>query len=476
MTDARRGAILTGGAASLLCLATLALYWPGFASYDTVIQYGQLLSGQVDDWHPPVMVRLWALLGGRTLGTAPMFVLQMGLYWLGLGLIATRLAQGGRTLAAGAVLALGLLPPVFAWQVIVLKDGQMMGAMIAAAGIAAWWRLAGRSVPWPAWGVIVVLLVYAALVRANGAFAAIPLGVMLAGRPRATIWRALAMLGLIAATIGLSPFINRTLLGATDSGVAQTLPMFDLAGIAARLPGQGVAGLGPDAASRLKDAGCVTPLYWDPLGSAPCAEIVAPWQRMHASRLNGLLAATALRHPFAYTAHRLAHVNSTERWLVPARWPGVRPIDVNQPNTLGLVAPGPAATRAQRLAIMLDELPLAWPFIYVGLLVLAVLRLRGAPSSREGTLVLALAVSALALEASFLPVSVASDLRYHVWPMLAACLALVLPPRATTKPAGRLAIGLLLALIAAALAARLTLHLPASLAPKTAAPISAPAR
>ena len=41
-------------------------------------------------------------------------------------------------------------------------------------------------------------------------------------------------------------------------------------------------------------------------------------------------------------------------------------------------------------------------------------------------LALALATSSLTLEASFVVISIASDLRYHLWPMIATALAVVL--------------------------------------------------
>ena len=53
---------------ALLIASVAALFWPGVPMYDTVAQYEQVLSNQVDDWHPPVMVRLWQVLhslGGR---------------------------------------------------------------------------------------------------------------------------------------------------------------------------------------------------------------------------------------------------------------------------------------------------------------------------------------------------------------------------------------------------------------------------
>src|SRR5690242_1074340 len=47
----------------LLCLAgfclTLALFHPGFMSYDSVEQLLDARTGQYGDWHPPFMALLW---------------------------------------------------------------------------------------------------------------------------------------------------------------------------------------------------------------------------------------------------------------------------------------------------------------------------------------------------------------------------------------------------------------------------------
>ena len=220
--------------AVLLAAASTALFWPGFADYDTVGQYEQVLSGEYRDWHPPAMARVWALL--RLLfgdGAGPMLVLQMALYWLGLALIAGGLARGGRPRAGAAVLVIGAWPVFLGWQGHVLKDAQMTGAALAATGLAAWWRLAGRRVPGWAWAIVAVLLGYGVLVRANAVFALAPL--VMAWTPWRWRRRAVGAVGLIAATILLAGPINHRLLGAASTGVERTEPIYDLAGIAVRV-------------------------------------------------------------------------------------------------------------------------------------------------------------------------------------------------------------------------------------------------
>ena len=120
----------------LIGLVALA-FWPGVPMYDTVTQYGEVLSGEVDDWHPAVMVRLWQLLHPLGPTTAPMFVLQASLYALGFLLCVSALVRSGRPGRGLAAALLGLSPLLLGWQMVVLKDAQMLGAMVAAVGIVA---------------------------------------------------------------------------------------------------------------------------------------------------------------------------------------------------------------------------------------------------------------------------------------------------------------------------------------------------
>lgn len=455
---ARRAAPLFGGAALLLVL-TLGLYWPGYATYDSVVQYGQVLAGRYDDWHPPAMARLWALLGGAPFGTAPMFLLQTGLYWLGLGLLAVRLGLNGRWRAGWATLALGLLPPVLGWQVAVLKDAQMLGAMVAAAGLVAWWRLDARALPPAARGAVALLLLYATLVRANAVFAVAPFAVLLLPRPHGWIMR-IALTGAVTLiALAAIPIVNRDLLRAQASGVQRSQAIYDLAGIAVHDRTDMSA-----AARLLRAERCWTPFYWDDLGEGRCERAVRRLETMPTGALYRLLAIAVLRHPVAYARARLAHLNSTGRWLVPRGWPNAAPPAASEPARDGLAAPGAMAGAVQGWLGLFSDTPPAWPICWLAVGALAlVTALRGSPTpaTRMAT---ALAASALALEASFAFVSIASDLRYHVWPMLAAGLALVLVAgRLTMRP-----VGIALALLAAIL-------LPASWVRLSRPPVGDPA-
>ncbi len=406
---------------------SLLLFWPGFAMYDSVAQFAQTQSGEYTDWHPPTMARLWAVLdaafGG---GAGPMLAVQMVGYWLGLGLIAAALARLERGVAAATVLAIGVWPPFLGWQTAVLKDAQMAGAMLAAVGLVAHWRLRERAVPRAAWAVAVVLLGYATLVRANAVFAIAPLAVMLV--PGWNAWRRIGVgLAATVAVLAASGPINHRLLGAEPTSVVRSQAIYDLAGIAARVPEAGDLPLNTERRRALIAKRCVSPFFWDPLGSPDrCDAIVEPLRDLAVSTLYLDLASAALRHPVAYLSHRLAHLNSTDRWLVPVGWTSAAPPQFTQANDFKLGQPGAGARALQRLAGWLVETPPAWPIVWIAVALVAVLVASRRAAAPTRDLALALLVSALALELSFAGLSIASDLRYHLWPMIAAALAVVL--------------------------------------------------
>lgn len=406
---------------------SLLLFWPGFAMYDSVAQYAQTRSGEYTDWHPPAMARLWAVLDAAFGGGAePMLVVQMGLYWLGLGLIAAALTRLERGVAAAAVLVIGVWPPFLGWLAAVLKDAQMAGAMLTAVGLVAHWRLRERAVPRAAWAAVALLLGYATLVRANAVFAVAPLAVMLV--PKWSAWRRVGV-GVVATVLVLAASgpINHRLLGAEPTSVVRSQAIYDLAGIASRVPGADDLPIDAPHRRALIDKHCVSPFFWDPLGSPTrCDAVVEPLRDVAVSTLYFDLASAASRHPIAYVSHRLAHLNSTDRWLVPVGWTSAAPPQFTQANDLGLGQPGAGARAFQRLAGWLVETPPAWPIVWIAVALVAVpvTSRRAAAPTRD--LAQALLISALALELSFAGLSIASDLRYHLWSMLAVALSVVL--------------------------------------------------
>jgi hypothetical protein len=434
-------------AALLLAATMIAAGWPGLAQYDSVEQFRQVLSGRYDDWHPPVMARLWSLLHVMGGGAGPMMVLQIALYWLGLGLLAGGLARTGRSRGAPLVLAIGVLPGVAAWQWAVLKDVQMVAAMLAAVGIVGWWRLRGVRTPRAAVAIAALLLGYATLVRANALFATVPLAVMLLPHAR---WPRRLMLALVgmAAVVTLTPLIDADLFGAAPSGVRTTEPLFDLAAIAVRTGDADATGIDPEGIAALRRGRCVKTYFWDTLGDGPCADAVEDLASRQVGAMYLQLAQAAVRHPLAYAEHRLAHFNMTERWLVGRGLMDAWPPSQSQPNTQGLSDPGPLASWWIVTTAALADTPLGWPIVWLALAAAALVEALRRTASPLRDLALALVISALALEVSFVAISIAADLRYHLWPMIAAALGAILLV-AEARPARRVSVtsGLALALV-----------------------------
>lgn len=458
MTTPVRAATTVAAGAALLCLVALALWWPGIVEYDSVEQYKQALSGIYLDWHPPAMARLWAVLHPLAPGAVPMFVAQVMLYWFGLGLLAAALARSGRVRAGAAIIAIGALPFFAGWQAAVLKDTQMLGAILAAVGLIGWWRLAGKRLPIPAVIAVVLLLAYAMLVRANAVFAVVPLVVMLAPWPMRVWQRGLAIVAGVLLVLLAMPPINHGLLGASETGVTRTLPIFDLAGITHF---SGTADALPQADRALiARRHCYQPYFWDPLGDNDrCGSVAQRLDLLPARTLITLWVGSILHHPIAYFEHRLAHLNSTYRLLVPFGRPDAAPPRWSEPNQIGLGSPGPAASAIARAGGWLVETPLGWPIAWIVVAMTGLCIALGRPRSASRDLALALAVSALALEASFAVVSIASDLRYHLWPMMAAALMAVLLAAERPLPRRALLAGCLVLLLVsgAGIAARLSL-------------------
>ena len=395
--------------------------------YDTVSQYDQVMGDEVTDWHPPIMVRLWQLLHPLAPGTAPMFVLQVGLYAAGTALIVAALVRIGRWRSAIAAAALALSPLLIGWQMVVLKDGQMLGALLAAFGIVAHFRLTGRSVPLIAATIAAVLIAYATLVRANAVFATAPLVVLWLGRPSSMIARGLLALGAIAALLLASPVLDHRLFGAEPSGVAKSQALFDLAAVAVGTPHSQSPFTATERA-RILRRHCVKAYFWDPLGDpAACGPVTDRLNELSERTLYLDLARAVAEHPLAYAEHRLRHWNSTERWLVEPNLQEAAPPDEAEQNDLGLRTPAsPLMPAWQSVAAAEAGTPLGWPVVWtlVALLLVPVAwRRRSEPC---GGLALALVASVLTLEGSFLVINIASDIRYHLWSMMASALALIL--------------------------------------------------
>lgn len=430
-------------AAAVLFAAALAIRWPGVAMFDSISQYEQATSGAYNDWHPPIVARLWSLLLPIHRGTQPMLVLQMLAWWGGLGLIAAALARNGRGKAAAWVLAIGACPLWLGWATVILKDVQLAASLVLATGVVAHWRLAGRALPRWAVAAVAILILYASFTRGNSAFATVPLALGLwgwGGARRPTIKTGMMLAG-VALIVGVSPLVNRTLLGAEDSGVARALPLYDITGIAVHAPLASLPGIAPFEWGEARQRDCYTPYFWNPYGEPTQCDWIGrkvAFDPGPGDHINRLWLTLLLAHPVAYAEHRLVHLNSNLRFIVGTREPDAVPPATSEKNEYGLGAP--ASEPAKWLltgALWVVKTPLGWPVVWLVLSLGLVWAARDAESA-QARLGRALAASAAVMSGSYALVSIASDLRYHLWSMVAGALALALLADARAVPRARL--------------------------------------
>ena len=158
--------------------------------------------------------------------------------------------------------------------------------------------------------------------------------------------------------------------------------------------------------------------FWDPLGDpSACGPITDRLDEQPQEPLYLELAKAAASHPIAYAEHRLRHWNSSERWLVPPGLPEAGPPDEAEPNDIGLANSTQPADAGMAIGCRREAAtPWGWPIAWSALVMSIAGRM--APSRRPcGRPRIVTACVGLSLEASFLVISIASDLRYHLWPM-----------------------------------------------------------
>ena len=433
----------------LWALQIHAFHW-GVITPDTVSQYGQALTGRYDDWHPPIMAWLWRQLIRFWPGSAPMLLLDCTFYWLGLALIAEGLRRSGRPRASLVVILIGALPIPFGQMGSILKDSLLAACLVLALGIMAFRML--PVLPWtrPWRAACALLLVFAAASRFNGVFAAASLlALCLAPSQWEANWRRAAA-ATIAAAIALSAatvLINHVLLQPERTRPMLSLINFDLAGITVR-SGRNVypASARPPAPllARCYSPAMMNPSYVD----TACDRLE---DRLGAATAPRRLSAIALwlnairAEPVAYLRHRAAHFNANQRWLTP-RVPDDAIYTMSEPNSLGLAfVPNRTTERIYTAASVMAQSPLGRPATWLA--VAAALLI--AAGVRADPLAGALAASALLYGSAYAAVSVAPDLRYNLWTMAGAMLALLFAlPWLRPAQTGRVRLAFALGLVA----------------------------
>jgi hypothetical protein len=421
--------------AALLAGNVLPLY-PGFMSFDSVMQLGQALDpSTLADWHPPVMTALWWLLMALTGGSVgSMLVAQLGLLWAGLTLLAVHVfRRSGRRLLSLLPLLLGVLPHVASTSAVIWKDGQLAFALLGAVVLLLFVRrgLDRAWLRWSAVAVAVLLLAYAGAVRYNALPAIVPLLFLLTwpGARRARRYRvALAATAVVGALVATPAIDAVRPVQATHPAASvmldDVLHLYSLEELRS-------AEVSPPLRDYLVTLATTCPpetrdvnYTWrcaNTTGSIPSVFLT------HADELQGLYLSGIAEHPLDYAAFRVRvfgeflHTPPDEVFVT---WSTIGA------NPYGLVfEPNPASRALDTYVSVASRdfgfvfMPWAW---LLAALVVLVLGWRRRATAEHAGVVLALGASSVVYVMTYLPMVIGYDYRYVYWPAIAVSVAAVL--------------------------------------------------
>lgn len=428
---------------------SLAVFWPGYLSWDSAYQWWQARHDQFDSVHPPLLAMIWQLSDRVVEGPGGMFALQAALLWSALAMFAAALPVRP-ALRVSVVLVLGLWPPLFGLLPHIWKD------LWTLAGFA--WALAllahELQQPHRAWRLGAVLaLAFACAFRHNALTGALPLLLWIGWRElamaaprwslRARSGGALALGLLLAATVWLL-----AALPAQDARVRHTermwsvVTLWDAAAVSLaenRLiypPGLADPALTLDELrGKFVDYSNTSVYETGKLRHS----FDGPYTPAQRAALDALAWSLPTEHAPAYFAHRWRLSQLLFGWDRAGRPDGL----VLMPglHAYGDNPPLPAHSGALHATVLgglmaLVDTPLfaGWLYLLVclGVLALAVRCLRH--EARAG-LAAAVAASSLAYALPLTLASGSAEFRYLAWPVLATLAAVIL--LATTRHGGR---------------------------------------
>jgi hypothetical protein len=159
-------------------LVNIAIFYPGYMSPDSLSQLSQALGVEpLNDMQPLAMVGVWRILLAITGHSSAMLVLQLGMFWSALTLLAIYLYQEKSSIRLSLVpFAIAGLPFVLNISGVVWKDVQMTFALLLAVVGTLYFKYSmAKRWRWVLLATVVFLLAYACLVRYNALPAIIPL-------------------------------------------------------------------------------------------------------------------------------------------------------------------------------------------------------------------------------------------------------------------------------------------------------------
>jgi hypothetical protein len=206
-------------------------YHPGFLSPDSFEQYGQSLSGNYSDWHPPVMALLWHVFNFVHQGPQLMLVFQLCCLWVSGFLL---LDSFDSYFWKALIVVLLFAPFVQNFVAYIIKDSEM--ALCWLLGFAILLRAAAKQRKMSAAEAVcsLLLLTYGCWVRPNAFPGCLPLcflWVWLFSDNKSIVKKALIAISLFAAIFAGQWIVTSQLIKPRKEYAENKLFLHDLTGI-----------------------------------------------------------------------------------------------------------------------------------------------------------------------------------------------------------------------------------------------------
>jgi hypothetical protein len=137
---------------------------------DAIIQFEQGISGNYDDWHPPIMSWIWGRLSKAIPGALGMLILHVILYWSGLSIFIGLNVRN--LMSRNLYLLIGFYPPAFMLLSTIVKDVAMATSLLFSFSLIL---LSLKKQSFIAFIPGIIFLGYGLFIRHNSIPAAFPL-------------------------------------------------------------------------------------------------------------------------------------------------------------------------------------------------------------------------------------------------------------------------------------------------------------
>lgn len=401
---------------------TILAFYPGYLTRDAFYIYENVREGLYGDWQGPLMAMIWRMVDPLAPGTASIFLLTAGVYWLAFGLLGIALARRSFWLGMAA-LALALAPPAWMFLAMVWRD-MLFGVSWLLAAVIAYAGAHGENRQrWITQALAIGLIALGILLRPNAIVAA-PLLILQALWPQRFDWKRAALLFLpgLAAGYALIHVTYYEIIGVKREYPERSVVVFDLGGMTHFARQNQFPVTWTQQETAFLTAKCYDPERWDVYWTIePCPFVMKRLEaeglfkgapQLMAAWINAILA-----HPLAYLQHRMAFF---WRFLAGDNLTLAQPRLEDQHNVPLMNDPWFKTVLRWHSTLKSTVLFRTGFWLALAILIFASgWRWRGTPS---GAFVLGVTGSAIFYVLSYAVFGVAAEFRYGYWCVL-ACLA-----------------------------------------------------